>query len=222
MKPSSIILSTCLLLCSAAVKGQSRSGLPDVSSSFKGTLVMPLAIATPLFNSITEPIGQLDAVAQWPIIKGFGVGAGGNITWFSIKERALAPLVTSGEVRLIGGFVKLQYEEYTGPRTFFELSGRVGLRNIVYDCATCPEVKDRTPLYWGVNTGYYVHATDNLAFGLTLGYSMDATRFSAADLGLQSFPGRKETQESGNLGQFVVGLGFSTRFRRTDEGPRGW
>jgi len=148
MSGSPIIICACVVLSTAAVQAQSRNGLPDVSSTFKGTLVMPLVITTPLFNSITEPIGQIDGVAQWPIAKGFGLGAGGNITWFSIKERALAPLVTSGEVSMIGGFVKLQYEEYTGPRTFFELSGRVGLRNIVYDCATCPEVKDRTPLYW--------------------------------------------------------------------------
>ena len=73
-----------------------------------------------------------------------------------------------------------------------------------------------------MNTGYYVHATDNLAFGLTLGYSMDATRFNADDLGLAGFPGRKETEEAGYLNQLVIGLGFSTRFRRADDGPRGW
>ncbi len=210
-----------LLMAPIALSAQSKKGLPDVSSTFKGDLAMPVPLNNPLFNSITETIGQLGGDIQFPLYKGLGIGVGGNFTWFSIKARALAPFVTSGEIRRGVGFGKIQYEQYTGPRTFYELNMRLGMASYTYDCATCPS-DDVTAFYWALGVGYYVHASDNLAFGLTIGYDTQGTRLHASDLGLEGFPGRKETEEARNYQNLVFGLGFSTRLRRADDDPRGW
>lgn len=201
---------------------QQRDRLPDISPTVKGTLVLPAPLANPLFNSVTETLGQIDAVFQVPLAKGWGVGVGGKMTWFGVKERALAPIVTSGDIRKATFFGKAQYEQYTSERTFYEFSVRAGLSDYTFSCPTCMEDSRRSVFHWGFGVGYYVHATDNLAFGLTLGYERDATRFSTMDLGLDMFPGRTQTVENTEFQNILIGLGFSTRLRKSVEGGAGW
>lgn len=213
----------CLLLAVITLGASAQKGgrLPDVSSTVKGDLVMPIPLANPLFNSVTESVGQIGGTFQLPVYKGFGLGLGGNITWLTLKERALNPFILSGDVRRLVGYGKLQYEAYTGERTFYELSLRAGMAVYDFDCSTC--VGPRNPvLYWSVQTGYYIHATDNLAFGLLVGYDRQSARFSADDLGLDNFPGRRETAESHDYQNLLFGLGFSTRLRRSERDAVTW
>lgn len=202
-------------------QAQERGKLPDVSTTFKGELVLPVSFKNSIFNSATETIGQLGGCLQFPIYKGLGIGAGGNYTWWGIKERALAPYVTEGEVRRAVLYGKLEYERYTGERTFYELSFRAGTSTYTFDCPTCPGAES-PGFFWSLVSGYYIHATDNLAFGLTVGYDRQSTRFDATDLGLTGFPGRKETSEERNFQNLVFGLGFSTRLRRSERDAMTW
>lgn len=142
------------------------------------------------------------------------------MTWFQINERALAPLVTTGEIRRLALYGKVAYERYTGERTFYELNARVGSSTLWFECPTCGDAR-RSGLHWGIGTGYYIHASDNLAFGLTLGYETDGHTFGADDLGLEEgFPGRPERTEARPMQYLVIGMGFSTRLRKApDSGP---
>jgi hypothetical protein len=214
---------TLLALVPAMLHAQEKGGkLPDVSSTVKGTLALPVPLGNPLFADITESVGLLDAVIQFPVWKGLSLGAGGRMSWFGIEERALAPLVTTGEVRRLAFYGKAAYERYIGPATFYELSGRAGLSSYAFDCPTCPDKPFNNLFHWGLGLGLYLHATDNLAFGLTVGYETDAHTFRSDDLGLESFPGRHEKVEARNFGAFVFGMGFSTRLRRAQDDARGW
>lgn len=211
-----VILPVCLI-----AQQRGKSDLPDVSLTIKGDLVMPVSLKNPLFNSITETIGQLGGCVQLPLWKGLGIGVGGNHTWWTIKERALAPDINSGEIRRAVLFGKLQYERYTGEQTFYEFNLRVGTSTYNYDCVGCAGATDPT-LWWSLGLGYYVHATENLAFGLTIAYDASHSRFNAHDLGLTGFPGRKETEEASNYHNILIGLGFSTRLRKNERDVRGW
>jgi hypothetical protein len=206
------------LLC-VIVHAQGR--LPDVSSTVKGDLVMPVPLRTPLFNSVTESIGQVGLTMQVPVHKGLGLGAGANMTWLSLKERALSPFLASGDVRRLALYGKVQLERYTSERTFYELSLRAGMATYEYSCAGCAGRSDPM-LYTSVQAAYYVHATDNLAFGLLAGHDLQSGRFSAADLGLSNFPGRPETSEAGPYQNLLFGLGFSTRLRRSERDVISW
>jgi hypothetical protein len=53
-------------------------------------------------------------------------------------------------------------------------------------------------------------------------YEMDNTRFSASDLGLESFPGRREVAEDANYQSLIFGMTFSTRLRRSPDNDMGW
>jgi len=223
MKTRALIPLLLLAIFPQAVDAQKKKErLPDVSSTIKGNLILPVPLGNPLFESSTESVGQLDGCFQIPLAKGLGIGVGGKMTWFTINERALAPFVSSGEIRRSAFYGKMQLERYTGPRTFYELSARVGAATYAFDCSTCNDASRRTVLHWGIGTGYYIHATDNLSFGLTLGYERDATTFAAQDLGLENFPGRPELQEKRQFQYLVIGMGFSTRLRRSPESGPGW
>ena len=219
----SILLVLMLLSIPLAMRSQDRKRrLPDVSVTIKGDLALPVPLNIPLFNSITETIGMLGLTYQHPLSDGLGVGVGANMSWFGVEERALAPLVTSGEVRRLRFYGKVQYERYTGERSFYELHGKAGIASYDYDCPTCPSVTPEPALHWGLGAGYFLHATENLSFGLTLGYEVDAARFAAADLGLTGFPGRREVVEARDQQFLVVGMSFSTRLRKASDSDQGW
>jgi hypothetical protein len=211
-----------VLLASGAIHAQDRKRLPDVSATIKGDLALPVPLGTPVFNSITETIGTIGLTYQHPIWEGLGVGVGANVSWFGVEERALAPIVTSGEIRRFRGYGKVQWERYTGERSFYELQGRLGLANYTYDCPTCADNARDQGLHLGVGAGYYLHATENLAFGLTVSWESDAARFAASDLGLTGFPGRREVEEERNYQYLVVGMSFSTRLRRSANSDMDW
>jgi len=208
-------IAACFLFVVAGA--QDRRDLPPVTTTFKGSLNLPAPLGNPLFQGYTETIGQLDGVVQFPLYKGLGVGLGGKMTWFALKERVL-PQINSGDIRRSTFYGKIAFERYTGDRTFYELSGRAGISNFVFDCATCPDQVQQV-FNWGIAGSYYVHVSYNLAFGLTLGFERDEKRFGAADLGLESFQGRREVAEQRNFQNMIIGMSFSTRFIRNPEGP---
>lgn len=220
------MISRCLFLSALAllsfgVRAQKKERLPDISSTIKGNLILPVPLGNPLFEAVTESVGQIDGLIQFPVYKGLGLGVGGKMTWFQINERALAPFVTTGEIRKLTLYGKLSYERYTSERTFYEVNARVGSAKYWFDCPTCGGAQ-RSGLHWGVGTGYYIHASDNLAFGLTLGYETDGITFGAPDLGLEGFPGRPEVYEARPAQYLVIGMGFSTRLRKAPDSGPGW
>lgn len=202
--------------------GVQAQKLPDVSTTIKGNLILPVPLANPLFEAVTESVGQIDGLIQFPVAKGLSLGVGGKMTWFQVNERALAPFVTTGEIRKLSLYGKVAYEQYTSERTFYELNARVGNSTYWFDCPTCGG-NSRGGLHWGLGTGYYIHATDNLAFGLTLGYERDGITFGSGDLGLEDgFPGRPERSEARQTQYLVIGMGFSTRLRKAPDSGPGW
>lgn len=212
------------LLCLAALPLAAiaqRGRLPDVSSTIKGDLVLPIPFKNPLLTDYTENIGHAGLTFQLPVRKGLGVGAGGGMWWLSLKERTLQPFVPNGDVRRAIAYGKVQYERYTGPMAFYELHAKAGMAWHDFDCGTCAGASQPVG-YWSVGAGYYLHATENLAFGLTLGYDRSARVFSAADLGVEHFPGTREGAERRGMQNVLLGLGFSTRLRPSDRESVTW
>ena len=122
---------------------------------------------------------------------------------------------TLGESRRLAWAGKILYSHYTGKVTFYELSAKAGMSDWTWNCSTSPQQVRQNGFHWGVNASYFVHATKNLAFGLMLGYEADASEFSPSVIGLDSFPGY--TERGGPYRFFTLGLGFSTRFEKSDE-----
>lgn len=217
-----VLTGMALLLVATQGMGQERKSLPDVSPTVKGNLVLPVPLNNRIFTDITESIGALDGCIQMPFHKGLGAGAGYRGNWFSIQERVLAPQVTSGDVYRGTWYGKVQYERYIGPRAFYELALRAGMSHYRFNSNLCPEPKRYNAFHWGATTSLYLHATDNLAFGLMFGYERDAEYLSPDMLCLDRWPGRTDGVSRKPFQYLLVGLGFSTRLRRSDEGPRGW
>ncbi|MBL8011352.1 MAG: hypothetical protein JNJ64_12180 [Flavobacteriales bacterium] len=212
---------TLLLVAAAAgalnAAAQKRQPLPEPSFTLKGTLVLPVPVGLPLFNDLTESVGGFDLCAQYPFWKGLGVGLGGRATWFGLEERSFAPQNISGEIVRATWFGKLQWEKYTGGRTFVEFAAKAGLSDYHYTSSGVGERRTvkASGLHWGGQFTFYLHATDNLAFGVQVGYEQDEQTLSPDKFGLESFPGRTVQAEGPPYGFLTVGLGFSTRFRKS-------
>jgi hypothetical protein len=213
------------LLMQLPVLAQQTKGLPDVSSTFRGILALPVPLGNPLYGDVAETVGRLGATVQFPLVskksRAFGLGAGFDVTWAGINERALAPEVTSGDIRRTALYGRVLYESYTSKSTFYELSLKVGSGTYAYACSTCGDSQE-SGLLWGLGFGYFIHASENLAFGLTMGYERVGVRLDASDMGLETFPGRSELSEARDYQDLVFGLIFSTRLRKAPDAGRGW
>ncbi|MCC6839864.1 MAG: hypothetical protein IT230_06870 [Flavobacteriales bacterium] len=182
----------------------------------QGAFVLPLALDNTVFNNLTSTMGQVDGTFNLPVYKGLGVGVGGNATWYELNGNALAPLLTEGTLNRVLFHGKLWWAHYTGPRTFYEVNAKLGQGTWNWNCRTCTENERQASTHWAVNAAYFVHTSENLSFGLTVGYQEDAAEFGPRVIGLEQFPGR--TDMGARYRFFTVGLLFSTGFRSTQEG----
>lgn len=207
-----------LCLLAAVPPALQAQRLPELKPTAQGFLLLPVVLKNPAFEDLTAVLGQVDGCVQFPLVKGLGVGAGVNMTWYELEENGLALVRAVGTTQRLLFYGKLNYVRYTGPRTFYELNAKLGQGTWTWDCSTCAANAKQPAFHWGLNAGYFVHATDNLAFGLTLGYEADAASFGPEVIGLDRFPGRTDTDVPYRF--LTVGLGFSTRFEKAPE--REW
>jgi hypothetical protein len=205
----------CLLFALPGLLVSAQGRMPEQKPTLQVTLMMPTQLGDRVFDRVTAPLGVVDGVVQAPLIGGFGVGLGASMMFWDLQERAFTQFLMKGEARRSLVYGKVQYASYTGPRSFYELSARFGRSKWIWDRSTCADNYEQAGFHWGTTMGYYVHASKNLAFGVTVGYEQDATSFSPAAICEPFFPGFTDT--GGRYRFFTVGLGFSTRFEKAEE-----
>lgn len=205
----SLTLALCLPLAA-------QKGVPAHKPTAQVMLILPAQVGNPIFDRLTSPLGEIDATVQFPLKNGLGAGLGGKMMWWEMKANAFAPtLSTPGEARRTAFYAKVQYAHYVTPNMFYELNAKVGSSTWTWDCTTCEEDYVQSGLHWGSSFGYYVHASQNLAFGITAGYEADVARFGPATICQDAFPGYSDT---GSPYRFItIGLGFSTRFEKVEQ-----
>lgn len=221
LRRSLILLGMAILVGTGPVLAQQKPPRkPTVKPNLHGWLNLPIPVGVPLFNDVTRSVGQLDLHFQYPVMKnGLGLGVGAKGSLFNMKENALAPANIAGDATRWTYYGQVQYEHYTGPVTYYQFSGLLGASKYTWDVATCEETTKQQGFFWGVNASYFVHASDNLAFGLILGYEHDASRMTPSTFCMESYPGISDTGPSEPYQFITVGLGFSTRFTKSPEGP---
>ena len=64
---------------------------PELKPSAQGFLFLPVALGSPIFDNLTDVLGQVDGTFQLPVYKGFGAGVGVNATFYELNDRGLAP-----------------------------------------------------------------------------------------------------------------------------------
>ncbi len=197
-----------------------REKLPVPEFSAKGQLILPVPVGNDVFNQITETIGQFDLQLQLPLYNGLGIGVGGKASFFSLDERALASEV-SGDMTRYTWYGKVQYEQYTSERTFYELAAKLGNSIYHWNTSALEEIGTESAFFWGLSATYYLHATDNLAFGLLLGYESDAASVGPLTIGLPDFPGQAGTTTESPINYLTIGLCFHTLFKAAPDRPMG-
>lgn len=204
-----------LLLILVGGRALAQARVPDHKPTAQGTLILPAQLGNKIFGRLTSPLGEFDLSVQFPLWKGLGLGLGGKAMGWELKKTAFTGISTQGDAGRLTYYVKAQYAHYVGPNSFYELNAKVGQSTWTWDCSTCEEDVRQQGLHWSSSFGYYVHASDNLAFGITAGYEHDASLFTPELLCLDDFPGYQE--RSGPYNFFSFGLGFSTRFEKSKE-----
>jgi hypothetical protein len=204
-----------LLLLGLGPAGLAQGPVLKQKPTLQVTLLMPTQLGDPVFDRVTAPLGVVDGSVQIPLIGGFGVGAGASMMFWELQERAFTQFLLKGEARRSLLYGKVQYATYTGAKTFFEWSLRMGRSSWIWDRNACAGKYTQAGFHWGTSMGYYLHASKNLAFGVTVGYEQDATAFAPAVICEPFFPGYTDSGDRYRF--FTLGLGFSTRFEKAEE-----
>ncbi|MBS1547247.1 MAG: hypothetical protein JST38_21785 [Bacteroidetes bacterium] len=197
----------------AALLAQRPAGFKPTAQGF---FFLPVTMGNPVFDNLADVLGQVDATFQAPVYKGLGVGLGINASFYELNEHGLATEITDGGTTRMLYYGKLFWTHTTGKQTFMEINAKLGQSTWAWDCTTCASNERQTSFHWGANAAWFIHATDNLAFGLSLGYQADDAWFGPGVIGLQRFPGR--TDMGAPYRFLTVGLGFSTGFEKSKEG----
>ncbi len=204
------VLVAAAVACGLQVHAQR---MPEPKFSAQGWLLLPVVLDNPMFNTLTEVQGQLEAAVQVPLWKGLGVGAGAKLGFFGLEERALSLVTTQGEVTRSVFYGKVQFERYLGSKVYLEVFAKAGTAQWQWNCRTCTANERQQALHWGGGSALFLHATDNLAFGVLVGYESDRADLAPRVIGLDQFPGHASDPRPYRF--FTVGLGFSTRFLPT-------
>jgi hypothetical protein len=212
MKARSAIVCAFFLLGGSSMAQKQGTHKP----TFQGSFLLPVTLGNPVFNDLADVLGQVDGAFQVPLFNGFGVGVGVNASFYELNEHALAPEVTDGRADRMLYYGKLFWTHPTGKQTFVELNAKLGQSTWDWDCTTCSSNERQSAFHWGSNAAFFIHASDNLAFGLSLGYQVDGSRFGPGVIGLPRFPGRTDLGAPYHF--LTVGLGFSTGFEKAKNG----
>ncbi|MCB0757385.1 MAG: hypothetical protein KDC01_02925, partial [Flavobacteriales bacterium] len=116
--------------------GQAQK-VPEFKPTAQGFLFLPMALGNPIFDNLTDALGQVDGVFQLPVYKGLGIGVGVNATWYELNDNGLSPELTEGDVNRLLFYGKLTWAHYTGSRTFIELNAKLGQSTWNWNCRTC-------------------------------------------------------------------------------------
>lgn len=212
MKARLVASAAFMLMVICARAQQQQSAKPTIQGFFH----LPVALGNPVFNDLADVLGQVDGSFQMPFYKGLGAGLGVNASFYELNEHGLATEVTDGSTTRMLYYGKLFWTHTTGKQSFLELNAKLGQGTWAWDCTTCGNNERQVAFHWAANAAWFIHASDNLAFGLSLGYQADDSRFGPGVIGLQRFPGRTDTGAPYRF--LTVGLGFSTGFERSKDG----
>lgn len=212
MKARLAISTAFVFLGVCAMAQQCQANKPTA----QGFFILPVTLGNPIFNDLADVLGQVDGCFQMQFYKGLGVGLGMNASFYELNEHGLATEVTDGSTTRMLYYGKLFWTHPTGKQTFLELNAKLGQSTWAWDCTSCGNNERQAGFHWAVNAAWFIHASDNLAFGLSLGYQADESRFGPGVIGLQRFPGR--TDMGAPYRFLTIGLGFSTGFEKSKEG----
>lgn len=206
-----------LLLAIGIVQGssaQKKKEFPVASAQLD--FVLPTAFGNTQMRRLTEVIGQLGLTAQFPLYKGLGIGAGARATFFDHDVRSFGGTPRTGAVQRWSFFGKLQYEVFTSERSFIEVAVRAGQTRYTFRTDGCGTVRE-TGFYLNPTLGLYLMATEDLSFGLTVGYESDNVYLKADQFCLDALPNHRIGETEGPLRYFTLGLSVSARFRKGEE-----
>jgi len=175
-----------------------------------------VATSTKAFRDINDGVIDIDIAWLYPFESGFMLGAGGKVTIFEINDLALAPEVTEGSNFGWGLYGKVGYEKLTGSSSSIELAMNIGFSSYNYSTRQCGDTKSSTNgFFFEPRIGYYLFATEQLAFGLITSYQFVFQEFGSEQLCLETLPRHQEGDTDGNIGIFTIGLGFSAGLARS-------
>ncbi|MEO8066156.1 MAG: hypothetical protein ABI599_00545 [Flavobacteriales bacterium] len=207
-----LLITACGSVLGATAQREDKFPVASAQLDF----VLPTAFNNTQMRSLTEVIGQLGLTAQFPLFKGVGIGAGARATFFDYDVRSFSGTPRTGGVQRWSFFGKLQYEARTSEKTFVELAVRAGQTRYTFRTDSCAAVVEGG-FYLNPTFAFYLMATKNLAFGLSLGFESDNVYLRPEQFCLDALPNHRVAEIEGPIRYFTLGLSVSSRFRKGED-----
>lgn len=185
----------------------------ELSHSIKMDFKLPTATHNSAFKSIHNGVSDVSLSYQYPLVKGFGIGAGVVHTYMQVDEFAInTQALISGRVHRLSPFGKIFYEGFLNQYFVLDIGVKAGYSALWFKsnyCRDSGEVRQGRGFFLEPYIGLYMPSKNGFNVGLILGYSITGYEYTPADLCQTSLPGYASDSYLGNINTFSIGFGFA-------------
>ncbi len=221
MKLKSILFIAIITLISQASYGQYNSGTKKKNSGhgarephhsvIKGGFKLPTPIGNKAFRRIMNGVTDSDFSYNYRLSSNFTFGAGIKYGLWDIDVNQFSG-DAHGKMEILNPFVSFSKVFEEDKQFYVETEFKVGY-NMITTKSNLGAPYKQTGLNFEPKVGFYLKASDMLAFGLNINYNYIQTNFSRNNMDLSliaidHYPGVNASEEKGATQYFSVGFGF--------------
>jgi len=221
MKLKSILFLVLTTLISQVSYSQYNSGTKKKNSGhgarephhsvIKGGFKLPTAIGNKAFRRIMKGVTDSDFSYNYRLSSNFAFGAGFKYGLWDIDVNQFSGDV-HGKMEILNPFISVSKVFEEDKQFYVETEFKFGY-NMITTRSNLGDDYKQTGLNFEPKVGFYLKATDMLAFGLNVNYNYIGANFSKANMdlsqiNLDNLPGIKASEETGATQYFSIGFGF--------------
>jgi len=221
MKFKSIVFLVLILLVSQVSYSQYNSGEKKKNSGhgarephhsvIKGGFKLPTALGNKAFRKIMKGVADADFSYNYRLSNNLAFGAGFKYGIWDIDVNQFSGDV-HGKMEILNPFVSFSKVFEEDKQFYIETELKVGY-NMITTRSNLGADFNQTGINFEPKVGFYLKATDMLAFGLNINYNYIGANFSRENMdlsviNLETYPGIVASEEKGATQYFSVGFGF--------------
>lgn len=221
MKLKAIVFLVLTMLISQVSYSQYNSGTKKKNSGhgarephhsvIKGGFKLPTALGNKAFRRIMQGVTDSDFSYNYRLSNDFAFGAGFKYGLWDIDVNQFSGDV-HGKMSVLNPFVSFSKVFEEDKQFYVETELKVGY-NMITTRSNLGNPYKQAGINFEPKVGFYLKATDMLAFGLNINYNYIGTNFSSKNMdlsliALDKYPGVNTSEEQGATQYFSVGFGF--------------
>ncbi|MEY4603395.1 MAG: hypothetical protein RIT43_687 [Bacteroidota bacterium] len=210
-KAKTVLLSFLLVFQSLLTFAQ----VIEPKHTFNIELGLPNGLSNPAFKNIMQGLVNVSAYYQYDFKYHLTLGIGGRYGYFGINEfKVPSPVLGGGHSA--GGFLKVGYQKFMGPRFAMDLGLKVGYSQFWFKTNRNDTLGINPVVTDGIHieptVGLILTADEQNSYRFFVSYQAYGFAFKPSMIGLETFGGYDPADFGKPTGCLVIGFGYTYYF----------